>query len=363
MNTIKRLSIVAVSSATLGLLASSPVSAEVGKILFVNGAVSIISPNGQSRPAARGEVLKAGERVVTAKGAMSQVKMLDGGRVGVRELSRVKFEPRQSGKQGLGLDTGAVRVVNVQTRGVVPPKMVVKTPDGQMDLQRGDALAAHNKQSDPAGKPETVVKLLRGQGVARHITGGKKRMKAAEVSAFKRGAPGFERRKPDLMARFEGPVPRKPASARGATGKFKDGKNRKRVGNKVVRINPITSPTSKRRTALATGKPRALGFKRTKRTSLKQAKTPQAGRKVASLARSGLKPVMPASRLKPTVKSKVLTPRTPSLLPKVGIKRKIATPLRVTKVAPIVVKRIVRTPSPSALRKRNRLRNRLRGGQ
>jgi hypothetical protein len=345
MNTIKRLSIVAVSSATLGLLASSPVSAEVGKILFVNGAVSIISPNGQSRPAARGEVLKAGERVVTAKGAMSQVKMLDGGRVGVRELSRVKFEPRQSGKQGLGLDTGAVRVVNVQTRGVVPPKMVVKTPDGQMDLQRGDALAAHNKQSDPAGKPETVVKLLRGQGVARHITGGKKRMKAAEVSAFKRGAPGFERRKPDLMARFEGPVPRKPGSARGATGKFKDGKNRKRVGNKVVRINPITSPTGKRR------------------TSLKQAKTPQAGRKVASLARSGLKPVMPASRLKPTVKSKVLTPRTPSLLPKVGIKRKIATPSRVTKVAPIMVKRIVRTPSPSALRKRNRLRNRLRGGQ
>jgi hypothetical protein len=129
---------VGISLATMaGVTSVSAV--EAGRVLFAIGDVRIIAPDGSSRAAKRNDIVQNGERMQTAKGALGQVRMINGERVGVRGGSKVRFsdasaidayssarrqhvarkpapasrtQPRQ-----LELESGRVRVLNVAAPG------------------------------------------------------------------------------------------------------------------------------------------------------------------------------------------------------------------------------------------------------
>jgi hypothetical protein len=64
---------------------------EAGRVLFAIGDVRIIAPDGSSRAAKRNDIVQNGERMQTAKGALGQVRMINGERVGVRGGSKVRL--------------------------------------------------------------------------------------------------------------------------------------------------------------------------------------------------------------------------------------------------------------------------------
>jgi hypothetical protein len=66
-------------------------AADAGRVLFAIGDVRIIAPDGSSRAAKRNDIVQVGQRMQTAKGALGQVRMINGERVGVRGGSKVRF--------------------------------------------------------------------------------------------------------------------------------------------------------------------------------------------------------------------------------------------------------------------------------
>ena len=161
----------------LALVCASGVQAqempqEIGKLIFANGDVRIVGEDGQSRPAKQGDLIAPGERVVTGNAALAQVKMLDGGRVGVRPDSSVAFEPPALAVAGaptvLTLETGDVRVLNIQLSERLEPKeYVLKTADGLVQLERADTIASLRAPTtgNPSTPKETLVRLSAGNAV------------------------------------------------------------------------------------------------------------------------------------------------------------------------------------------------------
>jgi hypothetical protein len=104
--------------ALLVAAAPAPVLAS-GKLIFATGDVFILAPDGAKRPGHQGDLVRAGERIVTGGGAMAQVKLEDGSFVGVRPDSDLQLrsftrEGRNPGSV-LMLDKGSVRVLNIET--------------------------------------------------------------------------------------------------------------------------------------------------------------------------------------------------------------------------------------------------------
>ena len=177
MKPTKRNSRPAILAAAIALLYAGAVQAqqdgtEVGKLIFANGDVSIVGKDGRSRPAKQGDLIAPGERVVTGDGALAQVKMLDGGRVGVRPDSSVGFDPPATAIAGaptvLTLQSGDVRVLNMQLSDKIDPKeYVLKTTDGVIQLDGADTIASlRAPTTGNANAPkETLVRLSAGNAV------------------------------------------------------------------------------------------------------------------------------------------------------------------------------------------------------
>ena len=93
-------------------------AAPAGTVLFAQPGAAIISEGGASRPATRGEVLQAGERLVTPANGISQIVMPDGSLLGVRPGSELRFElPAQASdaaKSVVSLLQGSTRVIGAE---------------------------------------------------------------------------------------------------------------------------------------------------------------------------------------------------------------------------------------------------------
>jgi hypothetical protein len=171
------------SAITLGTPASA---VEIGRVLFANGDVRILATDGGSRAAKRGEAVQTGERMVTGNGALGQVRMRDGARVGVRGDSKVFFEPANtvgSKVQQLVLESGNVRVLNIAQQGKPALKPVeIKTPGGNLLMQGADVVVAKLEGSGAAGSVErVVVRVDEGTGQM-SVKGGADAQKLALVS-------------------------------------------------------------------------------------------------------------------------------------------------------------------------------------
>lgn len=173
MKATHRIPTPAALAAVLALAGAGAAGAdEVGKLIFASGDVSIVDEDGQSRPGRQGELILPGERVVTGSGALAQVKMLDGGRVGVRPESSVTFEPPAVAVAGaptvLTLEAGDVRVLNVKlVDNLNPPEYVLKTSDGLVQLERADTIASLRPPTSggAAAPTETLLRLSAGNAV------------------------------------------------------------------------------------------------------------------------------------------------------------------------------------------------------
>jgi len=188
MNATRVSSHVAWPALAAALLLAPPIQgAEVGKILFATDGVRIVDENGEDRPAKQGDLIQPGERVVTGPGALGQVKMIDGGLVGIRPGSSLEFQRPATAIAGaphvMKLDQGDVRVLNMTFDDRAAPKeFVLKTPDGLVQLLQADSIASLRPVGDGAGAPQqTLVRLSAGEAVASNAAGAAKPLGVNEV--------------------------------------------------------------------------------------------------------------------------------------------------------------------------------------
>lgn len=139
--------------ASLFALASLPSAAQEGaQVLFASGAPTVIDAKGVSRVARQGDVLNAGDRLVTPPGGLAQIKLPDGAMLSARPDSEVRLD--RIGKTGdktvLQLNQGSVRVANVDTPTKLPAKPVdIVTPLSTLQIGRGDGEAMHIRKGSP----------------------------------------------------------------------------------------------------------------------------------------------------------------------------------------------------------------------
>ena len=144
----------------------------VGRVLFVKGDAHIIGKDGTRRVAKQGDGIGPGERLVTGDGTLVQVKMLDGGRIGLRAGSDLSFaEPARAiagAPNVIELRSGDVRVLNFDVGGQKKPgEYVLKTPDGFVQLSRADSVVSLRPANGETGAPKrTLVKLTAGNAIA-----------------------------------------------------------------------------------------------------------------------------------------------------------------------------------------------------
>jgi hypothetical protein len=142
-----------------------------GKLIFATGDVFILAPDGTKRPGLQGDLVRAGERIVTGGGAMAQVKLEDGSFVGVRPDSDLQLrsftrEGRDPGSV-LMLDKGSVRVLNIETdaKGQALP-VRVQSANGAAVLVRGGDLESRRAVGLAATAP-MIARLNAGAAVVR----------------------------------------------------------------------------------------------------------------------------------------------------------------------------------------------------
>lgn len=96
--------------------AAEPLPSVVGEVTAVIGMGKVLTSQSE-RPIARGELIRAGDRIETSAGGHVHVRFIDGGLVSVRPLSRLHIEDyRNQDKQSLAaikfkLDVGVMRSV------------------------------------------------------------------------------------------------------------------------------------------------------------------------------------------------------------------------------------------------------------
>lgn len=222
MNASPAKTILSASLLVLSAGGFSPASADViGQVLFAKGDVQIVGADGVTRPARQGDPVSDGERVITGPGALGQIRLSDGGRVGVRAQSGVRFEPPAAGApRTLELTGGNVRVLNMSDGGATPAPYVLRTSQGQVQVRDADTLAAivPAETAQGAGSERTVIKLNRGTGIAAGKAGTPLEMRSGETVAVVPGA-GAPSRLADARLPQLAPA-QVPAGARPAAGSY-----------------------------------------------------------------------------------------------------------------------------------------------
>ncbi len=154
------------------LVATAPVPVLAsGKLIFATGDVFIFAPDGTKRPGHQGEMVRAGERIVTGGGAMAQVKLEDGSFVGVRPDSDLQLRSftREGSDPGsvLMLDKGSVRVLNIETDAKAQALPVrVQSANGAAVLVRGGDLESRRAAGLATNAP-MIARLNAGAAVVR----------------------------------------------------------------------------------------------------------------------------------------------------------------------------------------------------
>lgn len=178
------------AAVALAIGSSSAAAAVIGQVLFAKGEVQIVGSDGSTRPAKRGEPVEDGERIVTGPGALGQVKMRDGGYVGVRPNSRMRFAtaPAAGAPRVIELDDGNVRVLNVKlSENSNPLPVMLKTPQGQVEVNDADTLAAIVPGTGTGGGKQTLFRLDRGTGTASDGKGVTRTIRRGEALSVKPG--------------------------------------------------------------------------------------------------------------------------------------------------------------------------------
>jgi hypothetical protein len=147
-------------------------AAPAGTLLFTQPGSQIMGKNGQSRPAQRGDVIEAGERLLTPPGGISQVLLPDGSLVGMRPGAELKFDlpATASDKAGVvSLLRGSVRVISSELMDLKKTSaLTFLSGNATLKLQGADLETALVKQQDTplpgSNEAGSYSRLLIGTG-------------------------------------------------------------------------------------------------------------------------------------------------------------------------------------------------------
>jgi hypothetical protein len=144
---VRTLIALALAAIAQGAASQTPPAQAAGTVLFTQPGVQIIGSNGQSRPARQGDVIRAGERLITPINAISQVKLPDGSLVGVRPGSELKMDTPPGiarSEQVLSLIQGNVRVVGAEVSGgkANPGGLTLKSGGASIEAGKADLESA-----------------------------------------------------------------------------------------------------------------------------------------------------------------------------------------------------------------------------
>lgn len=160
--------------------ASGVLAETAATVLFSQEGARIISAAGVARPARQGELVQAGEVLVTPANAISQLRLPDGSLIGVRSGSELKFDAISpavnSGQRSLALMLGTIRVIGAdlmdrqKTSSLSlqsgPATLQLKGADLESTVIRGDSGAAQGR-AQPGSEPGSYNRLLAGAGSLR----------------------------------------------------------------------------------------------------------------------------------------------------------------------------------------------------
>jgi len=138
MNTIKSFNSKTIVFCLAALFASSAFAVEMPRLQFAIGEVIAIGLDGKERILKKGDALQPGEKMLTKKGAMAQLRLFKQGVVVLRDDSELLLMPPVKGEFGVSLDKGLMRTVTklAYRQG----KIDVLTPGADIAVQAGDVL-------------------------------------------------------------------------------------------------------------------------------------------------------------------------------------------------------------------------------
>jgi hypothetical protein len=172
------------SCLALGLLlglsqvyANSPVTPGiVGEITTVIGQGKVLSGN-ERQPAARGQYIRAGDRIETAAGGHVHVRFIDGGLVSVRPMSRLLIEDyRDSSTSSLAaikfkLEDGIMRSVTGQWGEAHRDRFRLNTPVAAIGVKGTDFVVKANGSSTYASVNSGAIIMAPLQGICASALG------------------------------------------------------------------------------------------------------------------------------------------------------------------------------------------------
>ncbi|MDP2811491.1 MAG: FecR family protein [Rhodocyclaceae bacterium] len=147
--------------------------ASAGRLQFVTGEVSIVGSDGTRRPALKGDSVNEGDTVITAVGAVAQLRMSDEGLIALRPDSTLKietyrFQGKEDGSESgvLGLLKGGFRTLTGFIGRANKSAYLVRTPTATIGIRGTDHeplfIPPGGWSGAPDGEPGTYNKVNAG---------------------------------------------------------------------------------------------------------------------------------------------------------------------------------------------------------
>ncbi len=169
---MKHFRITSCALAALGL-AQGVAAQPAGTLLFTQPGTLIVGNGGGARPAAKGDVLQTGERLVTPAGAISQVLLPDGSLIGMRPESELKIDAAPAGSDSkapvVNLVNGTARVIGAELMDTKrASNFTLQSGSATVKLRGADMESAVVKADAKSGMgeaaPGSYQRLLAGTG-------------------------------------------------------------------------------------------------------------------------------------------------------------------------------------------------------
>ncbi|MCP4042312.1 MAG: FecR domain-containing protein [Gammaproteobacteria bacterium] len=145
----------------------------IGKIFIAIGDVQVVNATGTAQTGHKGMELRQGDRIITARGALAQIKLTDGSRLSVRSDTVMGFDKYRFDRRGrnssffVSLLRGGFRSISGLIASINPNAYRVATPTATIGIRGTDHEPMYIPPPQPGevpmGKPGTYDKVNAGR--------------------------------------------------------------------------------------------------------------------------------------------------------------------------------------------------------
>ena len=174
---------IAIACLVAALTSLDALAQEGAQVLFSSGALSAIDAGGARRALRQGDVLQAGDTVVTPPGVLAQIRLPDGAMVSARPDSELRLDRIgvNVDRTVLQLNQGNVRVLNIDgPAGSNPRPVDVVSSTSTLQLSRGDGESMLVRPGG-ATEPGTYNRVQAGEATMR-TAGGSMQMQSQQAA-------------------------------------------------------------------------------------------------------------------------------------------------------------------------------------